>query len=85
MDLSTFVERIEKEGLRVRGIEVYQHGRKIASRRWAPNYRYPLHSLSKSFTSLAIGMLVDVIVSTQCFRFRKVVEAPIFKNSHSPV
>ena len=59
MDLSTFVERIEKEGLRVRGIEVYQHGRKIASRRWAPNYRYPLHSLSKSFTSLAIGMLVD--------------------------
>ena len=30
-------------------------------------------------------MLVDVIVSTQCFRFRKVVEAPIFKNSQSPV
>jgi len=56
--LKPFIESIEAQGLRVRGIEVYQHGQMIAKHRWAPDYRYSLHSVSKSFTSCAIGMLV---------------------------
>ena len=57
--LTSFIESIEQQELRVRGIEVYQHGKKIAAHRWAPNYRYSLHSISKSFTSFAIGKLVE--------------------------
>ncbi len=57
--LTNFISQIEEKGLRVRGIEVYQHGKKIACHRWAPNLRYSLHSISKSYVSIAIGMLVD--------------------------
>ena len=57
--LTDFIHSIDEQGLRVRGIEVYQHGKKIASHRWAPNYRYSLHSISKSFTSFAIGKLIE--------------------------
>ena len=57
--LNAFLDEIQQKNLRLRGIEVYQHGQKIASARLAPNYRYPLHSISKSFICAAIGMLVS--------------------------
>ena len=57
--LNAFLDEIQQKNLHLRGIEVYQHGQKIASARLAPNYRYPLHSISKSFICAAIGMLVS--------------------------
>ena len=57
--LSGFIRAIQHKNLRVRGIEVWQHGEKVAEHRWAPDYRYPVHSISKSFTSAAVGMAIE--------------------------
>lgn len=57
--LADFIRAIEQKELRVRGIEVWQHGSKIAEHRWAPDCRYPVHSVSKSFTSAAVGIAIS--------------------------
>ena len=59
IDIQDFVDAIERRGLYMRGIEIYQHGEQIANYRWAPDYRYPVHSVSKSFTSAAVGIAIS--------------------------
>lgn len=56
--LQDFIASIEQQGLRVRGIEVYQRGQKVAEHRWEADLRYSVHSVSKSFTSAAVGIAV---------------------------
>ncbi len=57
--LTKFIERIERENLHVAGICVQQHGKLIAEHRWLADTPHNMFSLSKSFTSTAIGMAVD--------------------------
>ncbi|GHT92693.1 hypothetical protein FACS1894140_5080 [Spirochaetia bacterium] len=59
MDLSSYIEAINRQKLKVEGIIVMQHGKKIAEHRWIPEAPRIVYSLSKSFTSTAVGMLID--------------------------
>jgi CubicO group peptidase (beta-lactamase class C family) len=59
MDLSNYIDEIKRRKLGVEGIIVLQHGRKIAEHRWIPEAPRDIHSISKSFTSIAVGMAVD--------------------------
>lgn len=57
--LEEFVAQVATQGLTLHGAAVMQHGEKLEEYRWAPDVPYELHSLSKSFTSMAIGLLVE--------------------------
>jgi len=59
MDLKPYAEGIEEQDLNVEGVVVYQHGREIARRRWISERPRHVWSVSKSFTSIAIGMAID--------------------------
>ncbi|GHU92896.1 penicillin-binding protein [Spirochaetia bacterium] len=59
MDLSSYIEAINRQKLKVEGIIVMQHGKKIAEHRWIPEVPRIVYSLSKSFTSTAVGMVID--------------------------
>jgi CubicO group peptidase (beta-lactamase class C family) len=59
MNIEPYVEAIDRLSLKVEGILVLQHGEEIARYRWIPEAPRPVHSVSKSFTSLAVGMAVD--------------------------
>ena len=50
--------KIER-GLDIHGIEVRQHGEVIAKHQWRQEYRECVFSVSKSFTSMALGIAVD--------------------------
>jgi CubicO group peptidase (beta-lactamase class C family) len=57
-----FIERIEREGINMHSFLVLRKGRIAAEGYWAPFARDRKHrqySISKSFVSLAIGLLVD--------------------------
>lgn len=57
-----FIERVEEEELELHNLLIVRHGHVVAEGSWAP-YRaekpHILYSLSKSFTSTAIGLAVD--------------------------
>ena len=58
----SFIERIEREGINMHSFLVLRKGRIAAEGYWAPYSRDRMHrqySISKSFVSLAIGLLVD--------------------------
>ena len=57
--LEEFVAQVAAQGLTLHGAAVMQHGEKLEEYRWAPDVPYELHSLSKSFTAMAIGLLVE--------------------------
>jgi CubicO group peptidase (beta-lactamase class C family) len=59
MDLSSFIHELDRRKLGVEGIIVLRHGEKIAEHRWIPETSRPVHSISKSFTAIAVGMAVD--------------------------
>ncbi|MFT4032088.1 MAG: serine hydrolase [Siphonobacter sp.] len=57
-----FIKTIESEKLNVHSLMVLRHGQVIAEGWWAPyapTLKHTLYSLSKSFTSTAIGIAVD--------------------------
>jgi CubicO group peptidase (beta-lactamase class C family) len=58
VDIKPYVQAIEKQALSVRGIVVLQHGKKIAEHHWAEERPENVYSVSKSFTSAAIGMAI---------------------------
>lgn len=57
--LDDFIKRVAEEGLTVYGICVRQHNREIASHRWRSDDRVNLFSVSKAFTSVAVGIAQD--------------------------
>jgi CubicO group peptidase (beta-lactamase class C family) len=59
VDINPFVKTIEKQKLCCEGIIVLQHGKKIAEHRWIPEAPGNCFSVSKSFTSIAIGMAIE--------------------------
>jgi CubicO group peptidase (beta-lactamase class C family) len=59
MDLSSYITEIQRRKLRVEEIIVLQHGRKLAEQRWIPEAPRDIHSISKSFTAIAVGMAID--------------------------
>ena len=58
MDLAPFIEEVKKQKLKVEGIVVNQ-GEEGVSHRFISEARRNVYSVSKSFTSIAIGMAVD--------------------------
>ncbi len=62
VQLSTFVHALDKEVSGMHSLMILRHGRVVAEGWWAP-YRpedpHVLYSLSKSFTSTAVGMAVN--------------------------
>jgi CubicO group peptidase (beta-lactamase class C family) len=59
MEIIPFVKTIEQLKLNCEGIIVLQHGEKVAEYRWIPETPRNCFSVSKSFTSIAIGMAID--------------------------
>ena len=59
MDISPFVQTIEKQKLNCEGVVILRHGKKIACHRWIAQAPRNCRSVSKSFTSIAIGMAVQ--------------------------
>ena len=60
--IQAFVEGVAKAGLELHSLMLLRHGRVIAEGWWHPyaaGVPHAMHSLSKSFTSTAIGMAVD--------------------------
>lgn len=56
-----FVDAVEQKALGLHGLMLLRHGRVVAEGWWEPyrsNYPHMLFSLSKSFTSTAVGLLV---------------------------
>src|SRR5690625_3548047 len=57
-----FIERIEKEHINLHGFLVLRNGQIAAEGYWAPYERDNMHriySISKTFVSLAIGLMID--------------------------
>ena len=59
MDLKPFVEEVEKQKLNVEGVIVFQQGKEPTIHRWIPEIRRNIFSVSKNFTSIAIGMAIE--------------------------
>ena len=57
--LKDFINKADKARLRMRGICVYHEGQKLDEYYWLIDERRNVHSVSKSFTSVAIGKLVS--------------------------
>jgi CubicO group peptidase (beta-lactamase class C family) len=59
MDIKAYSNAVDTQGLKVEGVIVLQHGKRIAEHRWIPEMPRNVFSVSKSFTSIAVGMAVD--------------------------
>ena len=59
MNIKSFIDIIEEKKLKCEGIIVLKHGKKAAEHRWIPEAPRNVYSVSKSFTSIAIGMAID--------------------------
>jgi len=59
MDLKPFIQSIEERKLKVEGLVVYQQGRGELRHRWTPEQKRNVFSVSKSFTSIAVGMAIE--------------------------
>jgi len=57
--LKNFIDRADRARLRMRGVGVFHNGEFIAEYNWVFDERRNVHSISKSFTSIAVGMAAD--------------------------
>ncbi len=57
--LKGFIDRADRARLRMRGVGVYCDGEYLAEHNWLFDERRNIHSISKSFTSMAVGMALD--------------------------
>lgn len=73
--LNGFIKRTDAARLRMRGIAVYHDGEKAAEHNWLFNERRNIHSISKSFTSVAVGMAQEA----GCFQITDKI-APYFED-----
>lgn len=61
-DIQSFLKAIQDSGIEFHSLMIVRHGHVIAEGWWspyAPDFKQQLYSLSKSFTSTAIGLCVD--------------------------
>ena len=59
MQLKSFAEAIQKNGLTVYGVVVRQHDEEVGSHFWRTDERINIHSLSKSFLSCGVGIAIS--------------------------
>jgi CubicO group peptidase (beta-lactamase class C family) len=59
MDIAPYVKAIEDRKLKSEGVIVMRRGEKAAEHRWVPDEARNVFSVSKSFTSIAVGMALD--------------------------
>jgi CubicO group peptidase (beta-lactamase class C family) len=59
MNLTGFVRAVEGQKLRCEGVVVARRGETIAEHRWVTEAPRNCYSVSKSFTSIAIGMAIE--------------------------
>ena len=59
MQLKSFAEAIQKNGLTVYGVVVRQHDEEVGSYFWRTDERINIHSLSKSFLSCGVGIAIS--------------------------
>jgi CubicO group peptidase (beta-lactamase class C family) len=59
MDIRPYVKAIEDQKLNSEGVVVLRRGEKAAEHRWVPDEPRCVFSVSKSFTSIALGMALD--------------------------
>jgi len=57
--LDQYVNFINEKQINMFGIIVQQHGKIVDEHRWVEDVPHPLFSLSKSFTSVAVGMAIE--------------------------
>lgn len=57
--LNAFIKRVNQEKLQLCGAAVMQHGNFLGEYRWEGDSPHRLYSLSKCFTSTAVGMAAD--------------------------
>ena len=57
--LREYVEYIDERKIDMFGICVQQHGRLLDSFRWTADEPHPLYSMSKSYTSVGVGIAID--------------------------
>ena len=58
MNLTPFINGVEKQGLNLEGVIVYQRGGERAQHRWTPERPRATYSVSKSFAAVAVGMAI---------------------------
>ncbi len=58
MDIELFVKSVNNQNLTVEAVQVLQHGKKIAEHYWIPEAPRMVYSVAKSFTSIALGMVL---------------------------
>lgn len=59
VNLSAWIKHIEEKKLNVEGIVVQKRGEKLAEHRWIPDAPKHIWSVSKSFASIGVGMMID--------------------------
>ncbi len=57
--IKQFIEGITNSNFELYSIRVMQEGKLIAGHDFAPNIRRPIYSVTKSFTSIALGIAMD--------------------------
>jgi CubicO group peptidase (beta-lactamase class C family) len=60
MNITGFARAVEKQGLKCEGVTVLRHGEKAAEYRWVPDVPRNCYSVSKSVTSIAVGMAIEL-------------------------
>lgn len=59
ISLDSFIQRVKKEDIHMRGMMVMQHGKEVASHYWIFEERRNIHSASKTFCAMAVGVAVS--------------------------
>jgi CubicO group peptidase (beta-lactamase class C family) len=59
MNIKPFIEAVERQKLKVEGVIVFQGGSETARYRRIPEQKRNVFSVSKSFSSIAVGMAID--------------------------
>ncbi|MDR2394476.1 MAG: beta-lactamase family protein [Treponema sp.] len=58
MRITSYIEALDRQQLQMDGLLVLQQGRQIGAHRWTPDTHRNVYSVSKSFTSIAVGMAI---------------------------
>lgn len=59
MDIAPYIDAVNRQHLRVHGIVVLQKGSRIGEHHWIPEKPQNIFSVSKSVSSIAVGMAID--------------------------